>query len=100
MPGYRSPADNGLSVGAPISVNHVGRQPGCDQWKDYEDCKSNNVRDDKGKYTNKNRRHIDVLDDALDDKDVHPHGRMNQTKFDRHDDNHAEPYRIESESTD
>ena len=53
-----------------------------------------------GMHAREDRRETDVLHHALDHEHVHPDRRMNEPEFDRHDDDDAEPDRIEAELRD
>src|ERR1700739_1007726 len=47
--------------------DHALRQPGRQQWKQDQNHQPDQVGDHKRQHTDKNRRHVDVLDHALDD---------------------------------
>src|ERR1035441_4356147 len=80
---------------APVSA-HALRQPERDDRKGDEDDEAHDVGRHERQDALEDRREADVLDDALDDEDVHAHGRVDEAELDRHDDDDAEPDRIEA----
>src|SRR5215813_15075007 len=80
-----------------IAQSHVGRQPKRKYRKRNENDESDQVGDDERQHAIENGRDLHVLDHALDDEDVHADRRMDEAELDRHDDDDAEPDRIETE---
>src|SRR5262245_49169874 len=91
------------SVGAipsPLMRHHARRQPGGEQRKGDQDHEAQEVREHEGDDAAEDGGEGDVLYHALDDKDVHADGRMNQAELDRHHDDDPEPDRVEAEMHD
>src|SRR4051812_8546539 len=74
---------------------HMRGQPGGQDREADEDHEPDQVGDDERNNTAENGRESDVLHHALDDEDDHADRRVNEAKLDRHDDDDAEPDRIE-----
>src|SRR5690349_8320908 len=72
-------------------------QPDGDDREDDQDDQPQDVRGDEGQHALEDRRERDVLDHALDHEHVHPDRWMDQAKLDGHDDDDAEPDRVEAE---
>src|ERR1700761_5152861 len=79
------------------SLHHVRWQPERQRWKRNQDDQTNQVGEDERQPASENRREADGLYHPLDHEHVHADRRMNEPKFDRHDDDDAEPDRIEAQ---
>src|ERR1700674_496508 len=61
-----------------------------------QDYEPNEIGDDKRHHAEEYRGETDVLHHAFDDEHVHADRGVNKPKLDRHDDDDAEPDRIEA----
>src|SRR5947209_3316892 len=84
----------------PLMRHHARRQPGGEQREGDQDHQPHQVGRHEGDHAAEDGREGDVLHHALDDKDVHADRWMDQAELDRHDDDDAEPDRIEAEMHD
>src|SRR4029079_11063278 len=80
--------------------SHLRRQPQGDDGKGDQDDQPQNIRDDERQHAIKNGRDLHVLDHAFYDEDVHADGRVDQPELHRHDDDDAEPDRVEAQLLD
>src|SRR6185437_13808275 len=92
---YFSHAGDFLS--GPAVASQMAGQPESYDGEDDEDDQTQDVGHDERQYALENRRKRDVVHHALDDEHVHADRRMDQAELDRHDDDDAEPHRIEAE---
>src|SRR5438270_11588981 len=76
---------------------HLARQPERDHREYDQDDQPDYIGHDKGQHAFEDRRKAHVFDDAFYDEDVHADRRVNESEFDCHDDDDAEPDRIEAE---
>src|SRR5215470_3367766 len=60
------------------SASHSGRQIERNDRKRDQDDKPHQVGDNERQYAFEDGGEIDVLDDAFDDEDIHPDGRMDE----------------------
>ena len=65
-----------------------------------ENRQSDDIGDDERDDAIEDRGEVHVLHHGLDDEHVHPDRRMDQPKFHRHHDDHAEPHGIEAQRGD
>src|SRR5882757_4882498 len=79
---------------------HMRGEPERQNREGDQDRQPDQVGDNERHYAVKDGRYLDVVDHALDDEDVHADRRMNEAEFHRHDNDHAEPDRIEAERFD
>src|SRR5262249_46524897 len=72
-------------------------QPQSEDREGDQDHQPNQVGNDEGDHALEDGGKTHVFYHAFDDKDVHAHRRMDQPEFDGHDDDDAEPDRVEAE---
>src|SRR5690349_13517508 len=94
-----APLDNSSSrwivPAMPARPLHPARQERRQRGKPDQDDQPQEVGRDEGDDAEEDGGEADVLDDALDDEDVHADRRVDEAELDRHDDDDAEPDRIE-----
>src|SRR4029078_1925135 len=78
-------------------LSHLTWQIESNRREDDQDDQSQNVGQYKRHDAEKDRRDFHILDHSLDHEDVHADRRVDQAMLHRHDDDHAEPDRIEAE---
>src|SRR5579875_689213 len=76
---------------------HLRGQPKGDHGEGDENDQPDEIGQDERHHALENGRETHVLHDALDHEDVHAHRWMDEAQFDRHDDDDAEPDRVEAE---
>src|SRR4051812_47960622 len=72
-------------------------QPERDNRQGDEDHQPDQVGHDEGNHAPENGGETHVFNDAFDDEHIHADRRMDQAELDRHDDDDAEPDRVEAE---
>src|SRR6185312_6970505 len=79
---------------------HMRGQPEGDDGKGDQDDEPDDIGDDERHHALENRDKTHVLDHALDDENIHADRRMDEPELHRHDDDDAEPDRVEAEMRD
>src|SRR3954466_1222643 len=91
----------GMVIASPLSMRHHPRRQPCRQQREGDqDHQAHEVCRHERDHALEDGGEGDVLHHALDDEDVHAHRRMDQAELDRHDDDDAEPDRVETEMHD